>query len=123
MEYAVKSLLLASSLLLVLTIACAAPAPTGVGTAEEVKTRVDQGGANFQCDAGKEHWRSPGPPKRGGILVRSGTSYANLDPASTRPRTGAPSQVYQALFQPRSCFFGDTTVVPILARGWDVSSD
>ena len=104
-------------------LACAAPAPGGVGTGEEVKARVEEGGAGFQCEPEKEHWRSAGPPRRGGTLTRSGTAAANLDPIAPGPRKSAPSQVYQALFQPRSCFFGDTTVVPVLAQGWEVTSD
>ena len=55
------------------------------------------GSSDVSCDEGKEGWRSPGPPIRGGTMVWATSPIAHLE-------TGGAFQVYNGLLQERKCF-------------------
>ncbi|HTE83101.1 MAG TPA: ABC transporter substrate-binding protein [Dehalococcoidia bacterium] len=78
----------------------------------------------YDCTPGKEAWRSPGPPKRGGTLVKASLDFSHLDP--TTPGGAANEvapQVYNTLLSFRGCFFEDTFLNPDLAKSWTASQD
>src|SRR5947208_2771970 len=79
-----------------------------------------------ECTQGKEEWRSPGAPKRGGQLEFGNVNVdEHLDP--TLPGRVAqlvvPQFVYQGLLEYQGCFYGDSAVVPRLGDSWAISSD
>lgn len=78
----------------------------------------------YDCTPGKEAWRAPGPPKRGGTLAKASLDFSHLDPTTPGggPNDQAP-QVYNTLYSFRGCFFEDTTLVPDLARAYTASPD
>ncbi|HEV7661887.1 MAG TPA: ABC transporter substrate-binding protein, partial [Chloroflexota bacterium] len=105
------------------------PAPTPAPAAAQPKVEPTAVAASVsaatpasQCDPGKEQWRSTDPPKRGGTIVRP-SSIDFFDP--TRPTgAGDPApQVYQGLFETRGCRYGDTVMVPVLAKSYEISPD
>jgi peptide/nickel transport system substrate-binding protein len=109
-----------------LAIACSTatrqPASSQPEEAPHVESLMDQKRA-LQCDAGKEHWRSSGTPKRGGAF-RFPENSSNLD--ITAPGAGGRNlspQIYQFLVKPRACYYEDTAMEPDLAKSWQVSSD
>src|SRR5215207_3305396 len=110
------------------TPAPSAPAPTSSAPAAAKAAPTAQAGSlaavtpAAQCEPGKEQWRATTPPRRGGTLVRA-TTVEFFDP--TRPTgSGEPSpQVYQGLFETRGCRYGDTAMVPTLAKSYEVSPD
>ena len=105
----------------VLLTACAQAGP-GVGPAQEPEAAKPATG--ISCEPGKEVWRSPGPPKRGGTMVRAADASDHLDvPKGGRQALGSMPQVYQGLFNLRGCFGTDTNPAPDLAESWQVSSD
>ncbi|MSQ26538.1 MAG: ABC transporter substrate-binding protein [Dehalococcoidia bacterium] len=115
-------------LLALVALACG---PASKSTSPEIsqsqlKETTPQKGPGQQCEPGKEAWRSAGAPKRGGTLVRSATSIGHLDNSkpmtASGPGQGIP-QVYQGLVELRSCYFEDLTMVPALAKSWQVSAD
>lgn len=123
-----RRLLLLLPLLMLLPAGCggqgAGPAPheAASGGAEEVKAAYRK--SPEQCLEGKEHWRAAGAPKRGGSLVRSGGELPTLDITRPAPRGGDPGpHVYQTLFTTRGCWYGDTTMVPLLAQSWQIAPD
>ncbi len=102
-------------------LACGAPA----SRQEEIAARVPEAQQGIQCESGKEHWRTQGPPRRGGALARAFSEWAHFDP--TKPGNsavpGSAPQVYNTLVQLRGCFFEDTVMRPSLARSWEVAPD
>ncbi len=109
--------------LFVVGCAQAAP-PQGEAPAAEVKAVPDPYRPDpSRCEPDKEWWRVPGPPIRGGVaqMVQTDIGHADL----TRPDRGnRPGwRVYQELLVTRGCYSGDVTVVPYLAKAWEVSPD
>jgi peptide/nickel transport system substrate-binding protein len=108
--------------------ACGAPAVPSTSSAAKPEPPTAQAASvkaatpAAQCEPGKEQWRSQDPPKRGGTIVRP-SNIDFFDP--TRPTgAGEPApQVYQGLFETRGCRYGDTVMVPLLAKSVDVSPD
>ncbi|MFN0070431.1 MAG: ABC transporter substrate-binding protein [Chloroflexota bacterium] len=100
----------------------AAPATAAPPSKSEAAPAPAQATPADQCEPGKEHWRSPGPAKRGGVLTRAGT-LSGLDP--TRPvGAGDPGpQIYNTLVETRGCRYGDPVMAPSLARSWEISPD
>jgi peptide/nickel transport system substrate-binding protein len=109
--------------------ACRAPAPppeaVPADTADLVRS-ADQASTE-RCEAGKEWWRSAGPPKPGGSF-----KAANITPIRAyRIDPTAPGQasivnypqIYERLVRPRACFYEDTAVEPALAKSWTISDD
>ncbi len=91
------------------------------GAREEVKAAYFK--TPEECQPGKEHWREPGPPVRGGTIVRSGGELPNLNIVDAA-RGGDPGpQVYQTLVTTRGCYYGDTVMVPLLAQSWQIAPD
>ncbi len=80
-------------------------------------------GQEYACEPGKEHWRSQGAPVRGGALVKTAFEPGHLDVSAPSQHPGAIPQVYGHLVHPRTCYFEDLTMVPGLARSWEVSAD
>lgn len=79
--------------------------------------------STLDCEPGKEHWRSPGPPKRGGVLRKVGTT-PHLDVSMPGgPNLTQIPQVYGHLVKSRGCFYGDSVMESDLAKSWDVSAD
>ena len=112
-------------------LAAFACGPSSQSTSPEIsqsqlKETTPQKGPGQQCEPGKEAWRNAGAPKRGGTLVRSVTPIGHLDNSkpmtASGPGQGIP-QVYQGLVELRSCYFEDLTMVPALAKSWQVSPD
>src|SRR5437773_1297424 len=96
-----------AALLLALTACGRAPA-TPSQTEEQAAAKPATGG---QCEVGKEVWRSPGPPRRGGTLIRSSDTGDHMDiTKGGRTASSAMPQVYQGLLQLRGCFPTDTAV-------------
>ncbi len=89
---------------------------TGEAAKAEQVMKDTAGSSDVSCDEGKEGWRSPGPPIRGGTMVWATSPIAHLE-------TGGAFQVYNGLLQERKCFVTDRAVVPSLAKSWEVSSD
>src|SRR5687768_14643189 len=93
------------AIVMLLAMACgqatpgATPAPQGES---EVKAREAAKGA--ECEPGKESWRSPGPPKRGGTLVMAifAADRDHLD-RTIAGRGRPPTQVNQGLVEARGC--------------------
>ncbi len=124
-------LVLVPSLLALVHAACSAPAARDASTpagapaeqaAPQVGSLMDQKKA-LQCEAGKEHWRTAGAPKRGGVFRFPETS-PNLD--ITAPGFGGRNltpQVYEFLVKPRACYYEDIVMIPGLAKSWQVSPD
>lgn len=104
-----------------LLVACGQAAPSGSQPEEQVAAKPATG---VQCEVGKEIWRSPGPPKRGGTIIRAADASDHLDiPKGGRSGLGSMPQVYQGILQLRGCFASDTAVAPGLAQSWEVSAD
>jgi ABC-type transport system substrate-binding protein len=103
---------------------CAAPAPQAPTAPQvtEAQAKAAPGRTEHQCEAGKEEWRSPGAPKRGGTLLFAQNPFDHLDP-STPGRLAPMSQVYNGLLEYRACFYGDYSAALKLARSWQVSPD
>ena len=96
-------------------------AGAAVGGQKEVALGPDQ---TYDCTPGKEAWRSPGPPRRGGTLVKASLDFSHLDP--TTPGGAANEvapQVYNTLLSFRGCFFEDTAFNPDLAKSWTSTPD
>jgi peptide/nickel transport system substrate-binding protein len=116
-----------------LLLSCApASRPSATGQSTTVNAPapkdVQQDPSGFQCEPGKEHWRSTGTPKRGGQFVRTGGqgqgALPNLDLVTGGGQSiQTISQVYETLVRPRACYYQDTVMVPSLAKSWDVSAD
>ncbi len=110
--------------MVLLTTACsgravpAGPEPVAPDQAQAIATQQQ----DQTCVEGQEPWRSPGPPKRGGVLVVSVNPLDHLD-VTAPGRTGAIYQVYNGMMQNRNCFTQDFTPTPVLARSWEVSGD
>lgn len=112
-----------------LLMACAGPAgqqPLGNQPDPLAKQQAQPGGA--ACDPGKEHWRQSGPPKRGGVLKRSGGygvgTMTHIDlSAPDRPNPGPVPNVYGYLVTPRACYYEDSAMEPDLAKSWEISQD
>ncbi len=112
--------------LLVLLSACNSPAVSQPAPAAPEGAELQQAAAEktVTCEPGKEAWRSPGPPKRGGTLVLGADVFEHMDMTkSGRTSLGAMPQVYNTLVRYRGCFSSDTTMVPSLAASWQVSPD
>lgn len=75
-----------------------------------------------KCDEGKEWWRSSATPKRGGMGVLAAAPAA-IDHLDVTSGGGAGARVYQELLVTRGCYTGDLTLVPYLAKSWQVSAD
>src|SRR5207237_4557088 len=90
---------------------CVQAAPkTAAPSAAEVQQNAADNPAD--CVPGKEVWRSPGPPKRGGTLVRGADIVDHMDMTKTgRTAQGSMPQVYNTLVQYRGCFSSDTAMV------------
>lgn len=121
-----RSMLLLSAVALgLLMAACAgqtgAPAPT---TQEPVVFQdILQQKLALSCEEGKEWWRDPGPPKRGGVF-RTATRFNPAAVLYDHVRGGqGVDQVYSRFLQTRSCFYEDTVVMPDVVKSWDVSAD
>ena len=119
-----------TAVLLALTLvasACATqvPAPaSGTTSISDDKAAVKEAYRKSaeECQAGKEHWREAGAPKRGGTFTKSGSEVPNLD--LTRGSINEPGpHVYQALVSTRGCYYGDGAMLPLLAESWQVSAD
>ncbi len=112
-----------------LLAACAAPSRAPADAPAEPDKFVSglSGKLALACDAGKEHWRSPGTPKRGGVYKQAGSTNAqlpHLDVSVAGSVTlGHLPQVYRHLVKSRSCFYEDTEIVPDLAESWQISPD
>ncbi len=80
---------------------------------------------SLQCERGKEHWRTVGEPKRGGVLVRSAQAVDHFDATKTggTALTAASGQLAESLVEARECFYEDVVMVPALAQSWDVAPD
>ena len=78
--------------------------------------------AASQCEPGKEFWRAAGPPKRGGVIVRSG-GLESIDPTRAVGWGDAGTQVYNTLLETRGCRYGDPVMAPSLAKSWEISPD
>lgn len=110
--------------------ACAGPAgdvagPAVVEQAPEARgfSKVLDQKKALQCEAGKEHWRSEGSPKRGGTFTYSVASAGqHLDLSIAGSRNVTP-QVYRYLVKPRACYYEDNTMEPDLAQSWQLSPD
>ncbi len=104
-------------------VGCAQAAPPGSGErVAEVKVG-DAGLDPSRCEPGKEWWRAPGPAVRGGVAVMAANDITHGD-LTTFDRGNRPGwRVYQELLVTRGCYSGDVTVVPYLAKSWDISSD
>lgn len=121
-------LLPVSCLAIALMLSACRPAPAAAPGATSKPEPTAQAGSvsaatpALQCEPGKELWRSPDAPVRGGTIVRS-TNIDFFDP--TRPTgAGEPApQVYQGLFETRGCRYGDTVMAPLLAQSFDISPD
>lgn len=103
---------------------CASAAPPSQDQAAAVARPGS--GTEEQCAPGREQWRSPGAPVRGGTFARalfagSGQGHLDLTVAGVNPSPIA--QVYQKLVTSRVCFSEDITVAPDLARTWDIATD
>lgn len=101
--------------------ACAAPAaPAGPSVGEQELREATQRQGDAQCDEGKEHWRSQGSPKRGGVF-KVANQAQHLDPTAGDGRYYYHAGAMEYLVQPRACLYADMTMVPNLARSWNVS--
>ncbi len=101
--------------------ACARPGPQEAAPAGQ---EVAQRAREATCEPGKEVWRSPGPPQRGGVLVRSADRGDHLDRLRGGRDSGAATpQVYNTLVQLRACFAQDLEVAPSLASSWQLSPE
>jgi len=104
---------------------CTAFTPSAGELEQPPQTAATEDKGFLQCEQGKEHWRSAGPPKRGGQLVRSVVAPADhLDVTKTGGQAGAVlPQVNQSLVEARQCHYEDTFMVPAIAKSWEVSPD
>ncbi len=87
---------------------------TGEAAKAEQVMKDTAGSSDVVCEEGKESWRSPGPPVRGGSLVWATSPVSHLE-------SGGAFQVYNSLLQERKCFVTDRVIVPSLAKSWEVS--
>ena len=106
----------------------AASTPAAAPATAAPPSKAEQGPAAAQatpadsCEPGKEHWRSPGPARRGGNIVRAGTLTA-LDPTKAVGSGDPGPQIYNTLVETRGCRYGDPVMAPSLAKSWDISPD
>lgn len=112
---------LGSFALTIFLTACAqAAAPSGpqedAGQQSMSALQYFQSKASWNCEPGKEHWRSAGTPKRGGTFIKA-------DASSATPTLERPLQVYEHLLESRACYYEDTMFGPGLAKSWTVSPD
>lgn len=78
----------------------------------------------YNCTPGQEAWRSAGPAKRGGTLVKATLDFSHLDPTAPGGAINETApQLYNTLLSFRGCFFEDTFLNPDLARAWTASPD
>lgn len=75
-----------------------------------------------QCDPGKEHWRKPGPPARGGVF-KYANNPSNLSLVDPGGRYYNAFYVYEHLLQPRGCYYEDTVLGAGLATSWVMAPD
>jgi len=97
------------------------PAPAPAVDQGEAALKSGEQQQSLKCDAGQEHWRAQGQPKRGGTF----TTYnvpVHMDFTAPPSRRLVP-QVYEGLVRPRGCFPEDSVMVAGLARAWQVSPD
>jgi len=111
-----------------LAAACAGPASRQLVDEPEPLAKQQAQQASVRCEPGKEHWRSPGPPTRGGIFRRSGGydvgGMNSIDlSAPERPNPGPIANVYGHLVTPRACYYEDGAMEPDIANSWEVSLD
>lgn len=100
---------------LLLAAGCAQPGPAGPSPEQQAQAVLKE--ETHQCEPGKEEWRSPGPPKRGGMLFMSGGGGDHLD--VTKPGASELfNQVYNGLMRGRACFPGDWLPALDLAKSW-----
>lgn len=127
----VAQALLPVSLVTLLATACAGPAQPAASPQQDQVTQELTSLQHFEkkkslaCDAGKEHWRVQGTPKRGGAFIASGgaTSMEHMDVTTGGGGSQNQPQVYEHLVETRACYYEDTVFVPGLAKSWDVSGD
>lgn len=110
------------TLLALLFAGCAAITP-GPAVTPPAEISASEKSRSAQCEPGTEEWRTPGPPKRGGTLVKAENEFEHLDPTRTGRIAQIP-QTYNALVEYRACFFGDYAPTRLrLAKSWEVSPD
>jgi len=100
--------------------ACAAPARPEADAEAQLKAQAEKGQV-LQCEAGKEHWRADGPPKRGGVIKQALTEQPHMDPTAPGGRAYYAFGIYEYLVKPRACHFADTTMVPALVKTWEIA--
>ncbi len=123
--------LMAGALTLAACTAPSAPGPAAAPPPQEEaypKTLLEafKKKQTLQCDAGKEHWRSAGQPKRGGVFVRAntvGVAGQHLDVTAAGSSPIALPQVYNYLVRLRSCYYENSTLEPDLATSWQMAPD
>lgn len=119
------ALLLALPALLLLGCATRQAGPDGGSEPEKLVSGAVAKQAR-QCEPGKEHWRSPGPPKRGGAFVWAkqsvGAQHLDVSVPGGANSQDMP-QVYGRLVRARACSYEDTVLEPDLAKSWQVSGD
>jgi len=120
-----KSYITTLAMSALLLTGCAGVTPGGGEPEQPAQTTATENKDFLQCEQGKEHWRSQGPPRRGGQLVRSVVAPADhLDVTKTGGQPGAAlPQVNQSLVEARQCHYEDTFMVPAIAKAWEVSAD
>ena len=117
------------ALLAVLALSLIACAPRAASPAAAPEPAVQATGQRTQaeCEAGKEHWGSPDPPKPGGTFKQANvtaTRPMRLDPTAPGSATNTEyPQIYDRLVHPRACYYEDTVMEPALASSWQVSPD
>lgn len=100
-----------------------APQQSTVITQEQAKIDLQNSRAT-SCEPGSEPWRSPGPPVRGSVLMRGHTNFEHLDwIKGGLAANGGIAQIYNTLVELRGCDFDDASLVPSLAKSWDISAD
>lgn len=118
-------LVLAFSTLLLVGCAARQAGPEG-GSQQETLVSGAVAKQARQCDPGNEHWRSPGPPMRGGTFVWAkqsvGAQHLDVSVPGGANSQDLP-QVYGRLVRARACSYEDTVLEPDLAKSWQVSGD
>jgi peptide/nickel transport system substrate-binding protein len=121
-----KTLYLGAVLFLAaLSLACAPRPSEPVPGQSDAETKVTGKVDESQCEPGKEVWRTPGAPKRGGQLVQAINAFDHLDlSAGGRPATTSHNvEIYNRLFQIRGCTVGDNVMIGSLVKSWETASD
>ena len=75
--------------------------------------------AELSCEPGKEHWRTDGPPTRGGILTWATGNFSHLDPTGVSRAGTGQGQIFNSLMEKRGCFYEDTVLKGSLAKSWE----